>query len=123
MIKIGDASFTEKDFSIGEVLNKNAVRDCIMIQLTDTTSDDIEKAFVDNAPIVRVVTDVDGVVHSTDYSAYNMAGDIINKRDGTFVVYMCKKTKQEITDERIAELELENAQLLYENLTGEEYSV
>lgn len=39
-----------------------------------------------------------------DLSSFVVAGDIIDKRDGTFVVYMGQKTESEIKDEEMAEL-------------------
>ena len=54
----------------------------------------------------------------TDLSEFCIAGDITDKRDGTFTVVMGKKSDSEI---EIENLEIENAALLYENLTGGEF--
>ena len=46
------------------------------------------------------------VEYTNDYplSDFVVAGDIIDKRDGTFTVYMGKKTSSEILEEENAEL-------------------
>ena len=46
------------------------------------------------------------VEETVDYPLidYVVAGDIVDKRDGTFVVYMGQKTESEIKDEEMAEL-------------------
>lgn len=68
---------------------------------------------------VRVFED-DGVTY-TDYdkSEYCVAGDIVDHRDGRVTVYMAKKLQHELDMES---LERENAELLYENLTGGNYN-
>lgn len=58
------------------------------------------------------------MVKSYDKSAYCLAGDITDHRDGTITVMAHCKTEGELMVEA---LEAENAALLFENLTGEDY--
>ena len=62
----------------------------------------------------------DGSVETVSYdkSAFCLAGDVVDHRDGRVSFYMGKKTDGELLYEA---LEAENAKLLYENLTGGTY--
>ena len=82
----------------------------------------VKKAFVDNISYRQewdstVILD-DGTetkeIQTRDLSDYCIAGDVVDTRDGNITVYMGKKTQVEILME-------ENAALLFENLTGEEF--
>ena len=82
----------------------------------------VKKAFVDNISYRQewdstVILD-DGTetteIQTRDLSEYCIAGDVVDTRDGNITVYMGKKTQVEILME-------ENAALLFENLTGEEF--
>lgn len=50
---------------------------------------------------------------------YCVAGDIVDHRDGRITIYMGKKTAHEL---EMDALEEENAELLFSNLTGEDFS-
>lgn len=82
----------------------------------------VKEAFVDNISYRQewdsaVILD-DGTetteIQTRDLSDYCIAGDVVDTRDGNITVYMGKKTQVEILME-------ENAALLFENLTGEEF--
>ena len=114
-----------------EYLTRGARRTCIQIEISKqdgVTYDTLVNAFSDGASIVRRLTETRIVPHlvseatetedavyediaeeyNKDYSLTNfvVAGDIIDKRDGTFVVYMGVKTETEILEEQNAELML-----------------
>lgn len=114
-----------------EYLTRGARRTCIQIEIPKqdgVTYDTLVNAFSDGASIVRRLTETRIVPHlvseatetedavyediaeeyNKDYSLTNfvVAGDIIDKRDGTFVVYMGVKTETEILEEQNAELML-----------------
>lgn len=65
--------------------------------------DAISTHFVDNNPFT-IVDDFDGEQTVYDYFDYKISGDIIDHRDGTVSVYMCKKTRLEIELEKMEEL-------------------
>ena len=54
-----------------------------------------------------------------DWSEYCIAGDIVDHRDGRVTVYMAKPTEYEV---QLQALETENAALLFEYLTGSEFT-
>lgn len=106
-------------------------RVCIQIEIPKqdgVTYDTLVNAFSDGASIIRRLTETRTVPHlvseatetedavyediveeySKDYSLTNfvVAGDIIDQRDGSFVVYMGVKTETEILEEQNAELML-----------------
>lgn len=88
--------------------------DAAYCDVTPTTRQEVT---TDEETGVQTVTEVaDEVV--TDLSEYCIAGDITDKRDGTFTVVMGKKSDSEIA---IEALEAENAALLFENLTGGDF--
>lgn len=114
-----------------EYLTRGARRTCIQIEIPKqdgVTYDTLVNVFSDGASIVRRLTETRIVPHlvseatetedavyediaeeyNKDYSLTNfvVAGDIIDKRDGTFVVYMGVKTETEILEEQNAELML-----------------
>ncbi len=79
-------------------------------------------AFCDNIPWyveTATVTEEDGTeptrtVERYDKSAFRIAGDVVEHRNGCVTIYMAQMTEEE---KEIAALEEENARLLYENLT------
>lgn len=83
---------------------------------------DVADYFVNNAVFSIRQFDIDEhgneLATYTDYpkTDYIIAGDIIDHRDGRITVYMCKKTQHELDMEA---LETENAELLFNVLTGE----
>lgn len=114
----------ERDF-----FTRGAKRKCIQIEIPKqdgVTYETLVNTFTDGISIVRRLTetriepklvteateteeavyeDVE-VEYTKDYplTDFVVAGDIIDKRDGTFVVYMGKKTESEILEEQNAEL-------------------
>ena len=112
-----------------EYLTRGARRTCIQIEITkqdNVTYETLADTFVDGVSIVRRLTETrieptlvteateteeavyedKEVEYTNDYplSDFVVAGDIIDKRDGTFTVYMGKKTSSEILEEENAEL-------------------
>lgn len=108
---------------------RGARRRCIEICIAaqeGVTYETLRQTFADGASIVRreerkymsrnlvkEATETEEAVYEEvektsvkDYPLTNftVAGDIIDKRDGTFIVYMGEKTDNEIKDEQIAEL-------------------
>ena len=53
-----------------------------------------------------------------DNSEYSIAGDIIDHRNGKVTIKMGKSTAEEL----LLVLEQENAELLFNNLTGEDFN-
>lgn len=114
----------ERDF-----FTRGAKRKCIQIEIPKqdgVTYETLVNTFTDGISIVRRLTetriepklvteateteeavyeDVE-VEYTKDYplTDFVVAGDIIDKRDGTFVVYMGKKNESEILEEQNAEL-------------------
>jgi len=124
-IKEGNEIY-ERDY-----FTRGCKRVCIQIEIPKqdgVTYDTLVNAFSDGASIIRRLTETRTVPHlvseatetedavyediaeeySKDYSLTNfvVAGDIIDKRDGSFVVYMGVKTEAEILEEQNAELML-----------------
>ena len=105
----------------------NVYREVLRITVASTYAEVAEK-FVDGAKFAirqrEILVMEDGTQTATDVdydkSEYSIAGDIIDHRDGRITVYMGKMTEHE---KEVADLELENAALLFENLTGEEFNV
>ena len=101
---------------------KNEQREMLRITVSSTYAD-VAQYFVDDATFSIRQFDVDENGNEletyTDYEKtdYVIAGDIIDHRDGRITVYMCKKTKHEL---EIESLEAENAELLFNVLTGED---
>lgn len=99
-------------------------RDCILIVLTNVSYEMIAEKFVDgvlfSVMAYEEIPNVSGLPsREYDYieypkTDYIVAGDITDHRDGTFTALMGKKTALELLEE-------ENAALLFENLTGEEF--
>lgn len=116
----------ERDF-----FTRGAKRKCIQIEIPKqdgVTYETLVSAFTDGVSIVRRLTETrieptlvteatetedavyedKEVEYTNDYplSDFVVAGDIIDKRDGAFVVYMGKKNESEILEEQNAELML-----------------
>lgn len=132
MLIINDTQIQEE----GEIyerpyITRGIKRNCIEITIgkqDNVTYDTLVNTFSDGASIVRRLTETRIVPHlvseatetedavyediaeeyNKDYSLTNfvVAGDIIDKRDGSFVVYMGVKTETEILEEQNAELML-----------------
>ena len=132
MLIINDTQIQEE----GEIyerpyITRGAKRNCIEITIgkqDNVTYDTLVNTFSDGASIIRrlkekriekqlvseateteeaVYQEVE-VEYDQDYplTDFVVAGDIIEKRDGTFVVYMGKKNEAEILEEQNAELML-----------------
>lgn len=132
MLIINDTQIQEE----GEIyersyMTRGAKRNCIEITIgkqDNVTYDTLVNTFSDGASIIRrlkkkriekqlvseateteeaVYQEVE-VEYDQDYplTDFVVAGDIIDKRDGTFVVYMGMKTETEILEEENAELML-----------------
>lgn len=132
MLIINDTQIQEE----GEIyerpyITRGAKRNCIEISIgkqDNVTYDTLVNTFSDGASIIRrlkekriekqlvseateteeaVYQEVE-VEYDQDYPLTNfvVAGDIIDKRDGSFVVYMGVKTETEILEEQNAELML-----------------
>lgn len=124
-IKEGNEIY-ERDY-----FTRGCKRVCIQIEIPKqdgVTYDTLVNAFSDGASIIRRLTETRTVPHlvseatetedavyediveeySKDYSLTNfvVAGDIIDQRDCSFVVYMGVKTETEILEEQNAELML-----------------
>lgn len=84
-------------------------RTCLEIKLISDYAT-LVNAFVDDA--VYSIVDDEGNIYPQN--EFPVACDIVDKRDGTFVVYMGMKTDNELLEE-------ENAELLFQLLTGEEF--
>ncbi len=131
MIIINDTIQIQELGNVFERTNfiRGAQRRCIEIRVAageGVTHDMLSNAFADGARIVRRETKTYTVTHcikeateteeaiyeteerteTKDYplTDYVVAGDIIDKRDGSFVVYMGQKTETEILNEEMAEL-------------------
>lgn len=112
-IEEGDAIFAHE-----HRLMRGRTRKVIEITIPEQEGVDYDmlvEAFHDGASIMREVTKTvmmetsDGeeeVPETTTYDLTNyvVAGDIVDKRDGTFTVFMCEKTEAEILDESMAEM-------------------
>ena len=92
----------------------------------ESNYEDMNTYFVDYNPFVIREHDLNPETNEeletyTDYdkSDYCLAGEIIDHRNGHFTVYMAKLTEHE---KAVEALEMENAELLFSNLTGEDFS-
>ena len=125
-IKFFDNSFLEciaQPLSVKRMF-RGQDRDCILIKFNNVSYEVLNEIFIDglNFSIMAYeeISNVSGLP-SREYeyveypkTDYIVAGDIIDHRDGTFTALMGKKTALELLEE-------ENAALLFENLTGEEF--
>lgn len=120
---------------VGEIFQRSEVirgerRMCVQITIPEqegVTYDTLNELFVDGISIKRRITSTkvvsvdvtpegaeepvyedQEVTENNDYdlSPYKVAGDIIDKRDGSFVVLMGVETEKEILEEQNAELML-----------------
>lgn len=103
----------------------NEYREVLRITV-ESTYEDMVAYFVDDNPFVIREHDLNPETNEeletfTDYdkSDYRLAGEIIDHRNGTFTVYMAKYTQHEL---EVESLEMENAELLFSNLTGEDFA-
>lgn len=125
-IKVGNKKFTLVDIGYQGYTFRGAYRDTILITVKDTIYEEVLAAFVDNITITEINKD-DGTVIN-DYSHYAIAGSVSDNRNSTFTIRMGKRTERETyqkqledAQDQVAALETENAELLFQNLTGEEF--
>lgn len=72
------------------------------------TVEEIKNAFADNVSYYRSWdTESDGGISTMqeDLSAYSVAGDVVDHRDGTITVFMGKPTELELTNAELEEAE------------------
>lgn len=104
--------FTDKTYSCVDWLTTNQDgREFFQFELSGYTHDAIVESFIDNAVYSRVwESALDGVMSpvSKGMSEYCIAGNIVDKRNGTYLVYMGKKTYQEILQDAFDTLVLES---------------
>lgn len=136
-IKIGTTTFQCPEQAAEPVAPYRGAREWRKITVVGTATD-VKAAFVDGVmyteewdSVTRVpvldeqgapVLDAQGqptftettTVETRDLWDYTIAGDVVDTRDGNVTVFMGRKTPMELLME-------ENAALLFENLTGEEF--
>ena len=80
-------------------------RDSLEIYFDNIDYATLASLFVDGArfSIVDPSVDIPGEEIVYEKYEYEIAGDIVDKRDGTFVVYMGAKTDMEAMEEELAE--------------------
>jgi hypothetical protein len=80
-----------------------------MLEITVyATVDEAKEAFVDGVSYAREWDSQDGdatLTMSDDLTAYSVAGDIVDHRDGTVTVFMGKPTELELTNAELDEAE------------------
>jgi len=82
---------------------------------------DIEDIVEEEIEVIDKETGEKSTIRKEEYdnSDYCIAGDLVDHRNGLITVYMGKKTDHEL---EVSALEEENAELLFNNLTGEDFS-
>lgn len=122
MIKINDKKFNNGTIRFTNYEIKGTRRPALEIVINNSNYNDIAAYFVDNAPIIYSAKTLLLRNQECDYQNYQVAGDIVDHRDGSFTVYMGKKTQLEEALATNAALEAENAELLFQSLTGEVFA-
>lgn len=122
MIKVDNKTFNAISFYVANTTMKNVSRETLFITIKDSTYEEINSTFVDGIEIIKIDNQPLLSSKETSYGTYSVAGEIRDNRNGTFTVLMGKKTALEIAQERVLALENENAELLFQNLTGEEFT-
>ena len=115
------------------IFDKQAVveqqyREVLRITIAGATIDEIKAHFTDNAVFSIRQTETrkndDGSEYDEDVdypkTDFCILGDIVCHKDGKITVYMGKMTEHEL---EVQALEEENAELLFNNLTGEDFDV
>ena len=74
------------------------------ITVKETTLEAVASSFVDNAEYTHEWDSSDRVI-SEDLSAFSIAGDIVDTRDGNITVYMGKPTELDLTHADLEEAE------------------
>ena len=115
------------------IFDKQAVveqqyREVLRITIAGATIDEIKAHFTDNAVFSIRQTETrkndDGSEYDEDVdypkNEFCILGDIVCHKDGKITVYMGKMTEHEL---EVQALEEENAELLFNNLTGEDFDI
>lgn len=92
--------FTDKTFDGQMWFGTYGGRECCRAEIVADYAE-IDQYFVDNASFAWEYDTETGTV-SKDLSEYCVAGDIVDKRNGTYLVYMGKKNTDEIIAEKDA---------------------
>lgn len=106
--------FVDKTFGCQMWFGTYGGRECCRAEITAPYAE-IAQYFVDNASFTweyDSISDGQTITNSKDLSEYCVAGDIVDKRNGTYLVYMGKKNTDEIIKEKdatIASLQAEVA--------------
>jgi len=114
---------TEPSIFAKKIIKNGVNREFLRISIQSTYAN-VASKFIQNASYFVRQYDIDAngnellTYTDFDWSGYNIAGDIVDHRNGIITVYMAKPTESEIA---IQSLETENAALLFENLTGQTY--
>ena len=123
--KINNKIFDVVSFYQGSYNIKGVQRSTLYITITNSNYAEIKENFVDGLEIEEVkptneTTSSDTAF--TPYKEFNVVGEIRDNLNGTFTVLIGKKTLLEEAQEKVLALETENAELLFQNLTGEEFA-
>lgn len=123
--KINDKIFDVVSFYQGSYNIKGVQRSTLYITITNSNYAEIKENFVDGLEIEEVKqtnTPLTSDISDTYYKEFSIIGEIRDNLDNTFTVLIGKKTPLEEAQERVLALENENAELLFQNLTGEEFT-
>ena len=125
-IKINnDKTFEVTSFYQGSYNIKGVQRNTLYITITNSNYAEIKENFVDGLEIEEVKqtnNPLTSDISDTYYKEFSSIGEIRDNLNGTFTVLIGKKTPLEEAQERVLVLENENAELLFQNLTGEEFT-
>lgn len=91
-----------KEFQHGEIIGaqryiRGEIRESLEIPIINSTYDEIKSSFVDGMKF-KVI---DKNYQEFDKSNYCVSGDIVDKRDGTLIVYAGVKTEVELLREQL----------------------
>ena len=123
--KINNKTFEVVSFYQGSYNIKGVQRSTLYITITNSNYAEIKENFVDGLEIEEVKqtnNPLTSDISDTYYKEFNVVGEIRDNLNGTFTVLIGKKTPLEEAQERVLVLENENAELLFQNLTGEEFT-
>lgn len=125
-IKINnDKTFEVTSFYQGSYNIKGVQRSTLYITIENSSYAEIKENFIDGIEIKEVKqTNKPSTSDTPDtyYKEFSIIGEIRDNLDNTFTVLVGKKTPLEEAQERVLALENENAELLFQNLTGEEFT-
>lgn len=125
-IKINnDKTFEVTSFYQGSYNIKDVQRSTLYITIENSSYAEIKENFIDGIEIKEVKqTNKPSTSDTPDtyYKEFSIIGEIRDNLDNTFTVLVGKKTPLEEAQERVLALENENAELLFQNLTGEEFT-